>query len=135
MSRTTDASVRASSSAEHSFEAVKITGIGDFDMPFAVGEIVCAKYEIESLLGIGSIGFVVSARRVDLGDKVALKFLRPESLANAELVARFAREARVAASIKSEHVTQVLDVGTSTDGAPFIVMEELEGRDLSRALS
>ena len=134
MSRAQDASVRAATSAR-SFAATKNSPTKDSGMPFEVGDTVCAKYEVESLLGLGSIGFVVSARRIDLGDKVALKFLRPESLSNAELVARFAQEARVAASIKSEHVAQVLDVGSSADSGPFIVMEELAGRDLGRVLS
>src|SRR5262249_55196493 len=67
---------------------------------------------------------------VELGEAVALKFLRPEALKNSDLVARFAREARAAVKIKSEYVARVYDVGTMPDGAPFIVMEHLDGKDL-----
>jgi serine/threonine-protein kinase len=99
-------------------------------MPFVPGQLVSGKYELIELIGVGGIGFVVAATHVELGDKVALKFLRPEALANREAVGRFAREARASAQIKSEHVVRVFDVGNLPDGAPFIVMEHLEGKDL-----
>jgi serine/threonine protein kinase len=106
----------------------------EFVMPFAPGEVLCGKYEVSELLGAGGMGFVVSAIHLELGEKVALKFLRPESLANQELVGRFAREARAAVRIKSEYVARVFDVGSLPDGAPFIVMEYLEGKDLGDVL-
>jgi serine/threonine-protein kinase len=100
-------------------------------MPFQEGDVVAGKYEVIQLLGSGGMGFVVAARHLELDEKVALKFLRSECLANRELVARFAREARASVKIKSEYVARVFDVGTMPkDGAPFIVMEYLEGKDL-----
>ncbi|HEU4581980.1 MAG TPA: serine/threonine-protein kinase [Polyangiaceae bacterium] len=101
-----------------------------FQMPFRPGEILAGKYEVQALLGVGGIGFVVAAKHLDLGEKVALKFLRPDALSNAEAVGRFAREARASVQIKSEHVARVFDVGHLPDGSPFIVMEYLEGNDL-----
>jgi eukaryotic-like serine/threonine-protein kinase len=106
----------------------------EFTMPFFPGQVVSGKYEIIELIGVGGIGFVVAATHVELGDKVALKFLRPEALANSEAVGRFAREARASAQIKSEHVVRVFDVGNLPDGAPFIVMEHLEGKDLDAVM-
>ena len=100
------------------------------NMPFHPGEVVAGKYEINDLIGTGGMGFVFSATHVELGEKVALKFLRPECMSNEELVGRFAREARASVKIKSEYVARVFDVGTLPDGAPFIVMEYLEGKDL-----
>jgi eukaryotic-like serine/threonine-protein kinase len=105
-----------------------------FAMPFVPGQIINDKYEIVELIGVGGLGFVVAALHVELGEKVALKFLRPEALGNAEAVGRFSREARASARIKSEHVARVFDVGILPDGAPFIVMEYLEGHDLSVVL-
>src|SRR5258706_5220956 len=113
----------------------KSTSQEAFTMPFRAGDVVGGKYEIRKLIGVGNIGYVVSALRTELGDEVALKFLRPELTTNHDLVARFAREARFAVRIKSEHVACVFDVGSLTSGVPFIVMERLEGRDLSRVLS
>jgi serine/threonine protein kinase len=102
----------------------------EFSMPFQAGQLINGKYEIVELIGVGGIGFVVAALHVELGEKVALKFLRPEALANHEAVGRFAREARASAQIRSEHVVRVFDVGHLPDGAPFIVMEYLDGKDL-----
>lgn len=100
-------------------------------VPFAVGEVIAGKYEVTGLLGSGGMGYVISARHVELGEMVALKFLRPEALVHPELVERFAREARAAAKIRGEHVANVFDVGTLSDGTPFIVMECLAGSDLA----
>jgi serine/threonine-protein kinase len=99
-------------------------------MPFREGDVVAGKYEIIQLIGTGGMGFVVAANHIELGEKVALKFLRQDCLANQELVGRFAREARAAVKIKSEYVARVFDVGSLPNGAPFIVMEYLEGKDL-----
>jgi len=104
------------------------------ELPFAPGEIIGGKYEIIGLIGTGGMGYVVSAMHVELGEMVALKFLRQEALANGELVGRFAREAQAAVKIKSEYVARVFDVGTLPDGIPFIVMEHLEGKDLADVL-
>lgn len=102
----------------------------EFEMPFNPGEILAGKYEVLGLIGVGGLGFVVAANHVELGEKVALKFLRPDAMANTEAVGRFSREARASVQIKSEHVARVFDVGTLEDGIPFIVMEYLEGKDL-----
>jgi len=102
-----------------------------FSMPFVAGQVINEKYEVVDLIGVGGLGFVVAAVHLELGENVALKFLRPEALANAEAVGRFAREARASAKIQSEHVARVFDVGALPDGSPFIVMEYLEGSDLS----
>jgi len=100
-------------------------------IPFAVGDVIAKKYEVTGVLGSGGMGYVISARHTELGEMVALKFLRPEALVHPELVERFAREARAAAKIRSEHVANVFDVGTLPDGTPFIVMEYLAGKDLA----
>jgi serine/threonine-protein kinase len=104
------------------------------ELPFAPGEIIAGKYEVGGLIGAGGMGFVVAARHIDLGESVALKFLRREALAHEELVMRFATEARAAVRIKSEYVARVFDVGNLPDGVPFIVMEHLIGKDLCQLL-
>ncbi len=95
------------------------------------GEIIAGKYIIERVLGEGGMGIVVQATHVHLDERVAIKFLLPHALGNEEAVARFAREARAAVKIKSEHVARVSDVGTLETGAPYMVMEFLQGQDLS----
>src|SRR3954468_1368087 len=95
------------------------------------GQILAGKFRIERVLGQGGMGVVVAATHIQLDERVALKFLLPEALGNPEAVARFAREARAAVKIKSEHVARVSDVGTLDNGSPYMVMEYLEGTDLS----
>ncbi len=95
------------------------------------GDVLAGKYRVERVLGVGGMGVVVAAHHLQLDTKVALKFLLPTMLANREAVGRFAREARAAVKITSEHVARVLDVGTLDTGAPYMVMEYLEGGDLA----
>ncbi len=99
------------------------------------GEILAGKYRVEKVLGVGGMGVVVAARHIDLDEKVAIKFLLPAMLGDGAAVARFQREAKAAVRIKSEHVARVFDVGRLQDGAPYMVMEFLEGSDLAALLT
>ncbi len=101
------------------------------EAPVRPGEVLAGKYRVERVLGLGGMGVVVAAMHIQLEERVAIKFLLPEALQNPDTVARFAREARAAVRIKNEHVARVSDVGTLESGAPFMVMEYLEGQDLS----
>jgi serine/threonine protein kinase len=95
------------------------------------GDVLVDKYRVERVLGTGGMGIVVAARHLRLDERVAIKFLHPDALSNTEAVARFEREARAAAKIKSEHVARVSDVGTLDNGCPYMIMEYLEGEDLA----
>jgi serine/threonine-protein kinase len=100
---------------------------------FAVGSLVGGKYVVERTLGSGGLGVVVVARHRELGQRVAIKYLREQGRTISAVVERFRREARIAAQIRSEHVVRVQDVGEAA-GTPFIVMELLEGRDLGHLI-
>jgi eukaryotic-like serine/threonine-protein kinase len=95
------------------------------------GDVLAGKYRVERVLGTGGMGVVVAAHHLQLEERVALKFILPAALDNREAVARFSREARAMMKIKSEYVARILDVGTLPNSAPFMVMEYLEGGDLS----
>ena len=97
--------------------------------------MLAGKYRVERVLGAGGMGVVVAARHVELDQLVAIKFVREEAIANEDAVQRFLREARAAVKLKSEHVARVLDVGKLESGAPYMVMEFLEGSDLGKILS
>jgi serine/threonine-protein kinase len=103
--------------------------------PIREGEILAGKYRVERILGSGGMGVVVAAVHVQLEQRVAIKFVRDEALGNQDAVQRFLREARAAVKLKSEHAAKVLDVGTLESGAPYMVMEYLEGSDLGAVLS
>ena len=110
-------------------------GWSEADCPVRQGDLVAAKYRVERTLGAGGMGVVVLAMQVDLDRPVALKFLLPHALQRADHVTRFAREARAAAKLQSEHVARVLDVGALEGGVPYLVMEYLEVEDLARVLT
>jgi eukaryotic-like serine/threonine-protein kinase len=98
------------------------------------GDVLADKYRVERVLGQGGMGVVVLAEHIELRERVAIKFLLDSPGENAELAERFIREARAAVRIKSEHVVRVIDVGRLPTGAPYMVMEYLEGEDLSQRL-
>ncbi len=98
------------------------------------GDVLAGKYRVERVLGAGGMGVVVAAHHLELDEKVAIKFLLPEALGKPDLLARFERESRAAVKIKSEHVARVIDVGRLDTGAPYMVMEHLEGGDLRSGL-
>ncbi len=96
------------------------------------GSIIAGKYRVEGMIGVGGMGVVLSAVHQQLDQRVAIKVLLPEVSKHPEVLERFSREARAAAKIQGENVARVLDVGELEDGSPFMVMEYLEGRDLSQ---
>ncbi len=96
-----------------------------------VGDVVAGKYRLERLLGAGGMGMVFSANHLELERLVAVKFVHAAISENPEISARFLREARAVVKIESEHVAKVLDVGNLDDGTPYMVMEYLDGQDLS----
>jgi serine/threonine-protein kinase len=102
--------------------------------PVSVGDVLGGKFRVQRVLGTGGMGVIVAAFHLQLEQEVALKFLLADAAKQPEVVARFAREARAAAKIQSEHVARVLDVGTLETGAPYMVMEYLEGEDLDGVL-
>jgi serine/threonine protein kinase len=85
-------------------------------------------------LGAGGMGSVWIADHLALRTQVVVKFMATELTASADALERFGREAAAAAQVKSPHVVQMLDHGVTPEGIPFIAMELLEGRDLSKHL-
>ncbi|WP_437707277.1 serine/threonine-protein kinase [Sorangium sp. So ce448] len=98
------------------------------------GQQVTDTLRLARPLGQGAMGSVWVADHLALKTQVAVKFISTAYAQNRGLVERFRREALAAAQIKSPHVVQVFDHGVTPDGAPYIVMELLEGEDLKRRL-
>ena len=99
-----------------------------------MGDILDGKYRVLGVLGKGGMGAVYSAIRLALGDHVAVKVLL-ESQEGDVGRARFLREARAAARIRHPSVVQVFDYGDPAGGAPYIVMELLEGPTLGEEIA
>lgn len=104
------------------------------ETPLLVGRVLASKYRIVGRLGEGGMGVVYAGEHLELKTRVAIKVLQPELAEDTSARARFLREARLAASITSEHSTRILDVGTD-DGLPYIVMERLFGETVSARLA
>ncbi|MGE5180627.1 MAG: serine/threonine-protein kinase [Acidobacteriota bacterium] len=98
------------------------------------GSLVGGRYRVGRVLGRGGMGVVVEGVHEQLGTRVAIKVMREERAKKPDNVQRFLREARAAAQLRSEHVCRVHDFGTLDDGAPYMVMELLDGRDLATLL-
>jgi serine/threonine-protein kinase len=102
--------------------------------PVQPGDILAGKYRVDRVLGMGGMGVVVAATHLDLQEPRAIKFMLPSALPDGEAVERFLREARATSRLRSEHVARVYDVGRLDNGAPYMVMECLEGADLNATL-
>jgi serine/threonine protein kinase len=96
-----------------------------------VGTIVDEKYRLVRLIGHGAMGEVYEGRHCFTDRPLALKFLRAEYARNREISARFADEARAAGGSAHENLVGVYDIGALPDGAAYLVMEFLEGQDVS----
>ena len=102
--------------------------------PVKPGDIIAGKYRVEGTLGSGGMAVVLSATQLDLDRLVAIKVMRAELTQVPGAVQRLLLEAKLTARFRSEHICKVLDVGTLGSGAPYVVMEHLEGSDLNGLL-
>lgn len=101
-----------------------------------VGHVLDGRYELLALLGAGGMGAVYRARRVHIGDEVAVKVLLQELVGNGESAERFRREAHAAAMLRHPNVVVIHDYGEARgeDAPAYIVMELLEGASLRQLL-
>jgi tetratricopeptide (TPR) repeat protein len=90
------------------------------------------RYEVLEELSRGGMGIVYRAWDPQLGREVALKILRPEEGASAEIHERFSREGRLAASLHHPHIVPVYDTGT-WKGQDYIAMQLVQGKTFDKA--
>ena len=105
-----------------------------FDPASLVGTVLDGRYELVAHLASGGMGAVFRARHVHLRKDVAVKVLRPELSAAAELVERFRREAEIASALEHDNLVRVTDFGKSERGLLFLVMDLLKGENLFEVL-
>jgi serine/threonine protein kinase len=101
----------------------------------AVGDVVANRYHIDRLVGVGGTGSVFEARDNATGQRVALKILHPVLQRHPVIPRRFLREATAARALMTPHAVKVEATGNLDDGIPYIVMEYLDGEDLSNYVS
>ena len=95
-----------------------------------IGQLLAGKWRVERLLGVGSVASAYAAIDESSGARVAIKVMHPELFEDEAVRARFLREARLAGSIEHPGVVRVHADGTADDGAPFLVMEFLDGQTI-----
>ena len=93
------------------------------------GDVIDGRYEILAPLAEGGMGAVYRARRILLGDEVAIKVVRPD-LINSTARDRFLRESRIAARLRHPGVVAIFDFDMPEDAQPYLVMELLNGPSL-----
>ena len=92
-------------------------------------------YRIVQLLGEGGFGEVYLAENPLIERRAAVKVLHTALAQDAELVRRFLNEARAASAIRHRNIIEVFDAGVTPEGAPYILMEFLEGVSLQKRLA
>jgi serine/threonine-protein kinase len=103
--------------------------------PLRVGDVVAGTYELTRVLGRGGMGVVYEASHRRLpGRRTAIKVLLAQTTWSSEVVARFRREAEIASRLAHPHIVEVLDFDSLPSGAPFLVMEYLDGESLAARL-
>ncbi len=98
------------------------------------GATIDGKYVVREILGAGTFGLVIRAAPRSNGPEVAVKLLRPKFNRDQETLARFEREARILAKLRSPRICRSLASGTTKSGTQYIVTEYLRGETLRSLL-
>jgi serine/threonine-protein kinase len=100
----------------------------------SAGNLIGGRYRLVRLLGEGGMGTVWSAVNEAFGREVAVKVMLREVASDPTALERFLTEARICGTIRHPGIVDVLDVGSTEDGSPFLVMELLDGEALDTIL-
>ncbi len=95
------------------------------------GKVIDGRYRLLEKLGEGGMGAVYKVEHVRMGKILALKLLRPDVALDRKHKSRFIQEARVVSKLSHPNTIQVFDFGELDDGALYIAMEYVQGRDLA----
>jgi serine/threonine protein kinase/Tfp pilus assembly protein PilF len=105
------------------------TTLGGSSQALQPGHVLGGRYEILELLGQGGMGAVYKARDREVDRLVALKVIRPELAGHPDVLRRFKQELILARQVTHKNVIRIFDLGEA-EGAKFISMEYIDGRDL-----
>jgi serine/threonine-protein kinase len=106
----------------------------DEDPNILVGRTIAGRYRVESLLGKGGMGAVYRVEHLSIRKPMALKVLSDRMMSVATVVARFEREAKLAAHLDHQNVVSASDYGKTEDGRYYLVLEYVEGKELRDVL-
>lgn len=99
--------------------------------------VIASRYRVIEEIGRGGMGVVYLVKHENTGEYHAVKVLHESEVSRGETLERFKREMRLPAKIRSDHVAKITDADVSPElgGAPFLVMELLNGCDLGKILT
>ena len=100
--------------------------LGDDSIPLVIGD-----YVVQDMIGQGGMGVVLKARHQRMRRAVAIKFLLKSQAPSKSIERRFEREVQAAAQLDHPHIVTAYDAGVHTDGSYYLVMQYVEGQDLS----
>jgi serine/threonine protein kinase len=99
-----------------------------------IGHTLLDRYRLTRKIGEGGMGAVYEAQHVLIDKPVAVKVLREKYVDRPEVAQRLVQEARLASSIRHEHIVDITDSGATEDGRTFVVMEHLQGQSLAQLI-
>lgn len=99
------------------------------------GTVLEGRYRIGEVIAEGGMGIVYRGQQKKIDRPVAVKFLNPDVCSSPETYERFVQEARLAARVEHPGTVKIIDLGTTQEGIPYIVMEYLRGHDLASRIS
>ncbi|MBA4079020.1 MAG: hypothetical protein C0508_28580, partial [Cyanobacteria bacterium PR.023] len=100
-----------------------------------IGTTLADKYQILEKLGSGGMGLVYKAKHLLMKRLVAIKLMLPQFAASATALKRFRQEAQAASHLNHPNILKVYDFGVTPQGLPYLVMDLLEGTNLSAELT
>ena len=102
------------------------------EAPVVVAGRQIGAFHVVRRIGSGGMGDVYLAERPigRIRQQVALKIIRPAFVTNAEMLRRFEQEREILASLDHPNIARLLDVGSTTEGVPYLVMEYVEGEPI-----
>jgi serine/threonine protein kinase/tetratricopeptide (TPR) repeat protein len=99
-----------------------------------VGKIIGEKYEVLETIGGGGMGMIYKAKHILMKRIVAIKMMHPQYVSSASNLKRFQQEAQAASALSHPNILAVFDFGLTPAGAPYLVMDFLEGTNLAEVL-
>jgi tRNA A-37 threonylcarbamoyl transferase component Bud32 len=108
---------------------------GEANLEARVGATLGGTYRLDKLIAQGGMGAIYQAAHLRVPRQFAVKLLNPQIVGEREVFERFQREAEIASALGHDNIVQVFDFNYSDDGVPYMVLELLQGEDLSQRIA
>jgi serine/threonine-protein kinase len=100
-----------------------------------LGTVLRETHRLERLVGRGGMGEVYEASHARLPGRFAVKVLHPHCVADPKAIVRFRREAEITSDLRHPNIVSIIDFDYTPTGAPYLVMEYLDGDELADVIT